>query len=295
MNPVYPRRRSLGHIQMLVAIGAFLLSPQLLSQTKCEAGSCSDGIGRLSDQEKGYFWISEFKEKRFQGRNVIFYGNSFDTACYSIYDEAGLNGLQICKRRRRWGFREFIKGKSDGLFFVDLNYDGTINQLSGTDLPAALIDWDALIDRVNEMNSSSLVADFEAYLPSDMRRRLEFDDAPRVLAQAKIMSRIKFKGGGKASDYQREAFAATTARKNEERLARQGSLQSKKFRAVKQPISDEERADAISRAEDRLKNKDIDVTQASAWMLEECELLGHVRATKAFENCLAELIEFEGK
>jgi hypothetical protein len=293
MNLVSIKSSSLVHIKLLLAIGAFSFSSQLIAQTKCELGNCVDGIGRLSNQEKGHFWVSEFKNKRFQGRNVIFFGDSFDTACYSIHGEAGRNGLQICKRRRRWGFQEFDEGKSDGLFAVDLNFDGTINSLSGTELPAALVDWDDLIDKVDEMNSSNWVMDFEAYMPARMRDRIDFGDARRVLSQAKTMARIKFKGGGKASDYQREAFIETTARKNEARLAKQGSLKSKKFSIKNKQISQKEREEAISRAEKRLKNQDIDITEAADWMLEECELLGHVRASRGFESCLAELIEFE--
>lgn len=261
------------------------------SALRCEAGDCVDGVGRLVDDEKPRFWISEFKGGRFFGRNAFFSGAQSQNICYSNFGRAGRDGLRICNSGSYWDYSYFENGISSGPLSVQVTVDGQIISFSGSqDLPAALLDWDALINDVAKQMAQAMVDDFGDFLPSN------FDlNASRAVTRAKFESRRSAaRSVGKAVDYQRQAFIAVTKKEGEERLAIQGSLQSKKFKPVKpKAISEAEREAGVRRAEQRMEAPKPDITEAADWMLEECDLLGHARGTPAFDKCLLEIMEFD--
>lgn len=271
-----------------------LLTSELFAQSfsfSCEAGDCVDGVGRLVDEEKQRYWISEFKGGRFFGRNAFFSGAHSQNICYSSFGRKGRDGLRICNNGDYWDYRYFKDGISSGPLSVQITIDGQIISFSNNqDLPAALLDWDALINDVDKQMAEAMADGFGDSLPSD------FDlNASRAVTRAKFESRrTAARSGGQAVDYKRQAFIAVTKKEGEERLARQGSLQSKKFKPVKpKAISEAERADGVRRAEQRMESPKTDITEAADWMLEECDLLGHVTGTSAYDECLAEIMEFE--
>ena len=271
----------------LVATESFAQGPAL----RCEAGDCVDGVGRMVDGEKPRFWIAEFKGGRFFGRNAFFSGAYSQNICYSNFGRKGRDGLRICNNGSYWDYSYFKDGVSSGLFSVQVTIDGQIISFSGSqDLPAALLDWDGLINDVDEQMALAMVDDFGDSLPSN------FDvKASRAVTRAKFESRRSAaRSGGKAVDYQRQAVIAATKKEGEERLARQGSLQSEKFKLIKpEAVSEADVTAGVRRAEQRIKGRKADIKMAADWMREECDLLGHAQGTSSFDECLAEIIEFE--
>lgn len=279
-------------------VTAFVFSGLLISESfaqsssfRCEAGDCVDGVGRLVDDEKPRFWIAEFKGGRFFGRNAFFSGAYGENICYSNFGTKGRDGLRICNNGSYWDYSYFKAGVATGRLSVQVTIDGQIISFSDNqDLPAALLDWDGLINDVDEQMALAMADGFGDSLPSD------FDlNASRAVNRAKYESkRIAARSGGKAVDYQRQAFIAVTKKEGEERLARQGSLQSEKFKSVKpEALSEAERAAGVRRAEQRRTATKVDIKGAAEWMREECDLLGHARGSSAFDKCLAEIMEFE--
>ena len=271
-----------------------LLSTESFAQSssfRCEAGDCVDGVGRLVDDEQPRYWVSEFKGGRFFGRNAFFSGAYSQNVCYSNFGRKGRDGLRICNNGSYWDYSYFKDGVATGRLSVQVTIDGQIISFSDKqDLPAALLDWDGLINDVDEQMALAMADDFGDSLPSN------FDlNASRAVTRAKFESkRSASRSGGKAVDYERQAFIAVTKQEGEERLARQGSLQSEKFKSVKSEApSEAERAAGVRRAEQRRKATTVDTKDAADWMREECDLLGHAKGSSAFEKCLAEIMEFE--
>lgn len=59
-------------------------------------------------------------------------------------------------------------------------------------------------------------------------------------------------------------------------------------------ISESEKRRAIERAESRVYGTEKAQLEPEDWMYEECELLGYARGTESHNQCLKELIEYEG-